>query len=347
MATINKHTALDGKVSYRVQVRLKGYPPDSATFSRLADAKRWAAETEAAIRQGRHFGVARRRTFAELVTKYQASIDGELKSASARAGHFKYWKSKFDGTLHDVTPELVARAYADLHKDGERTVSTANRYLASLSACFSYAVRELGWIERNPCARVRKGKEPPGRVRYLTDDERVRLIDACKKSRNPLLYRAFVVALSTGARQGEIMNLRWDQVDFTRKTILLRDGETKNDSGRVLPLVGEAFELLQAMWKERGVSDDRVFRVGSRGRAFASLREAWKRARARAEVADFSWHDLRHTAASYLVMSGVGGLEVGKLLGHKTPQMTTRYVHLAPGHVVSMGDVLAKRLGLD
>lgn len=346
MATISKRTGKNG-TSYKVQVRVKGHPPETASFARLTDAKRWAAETETAIRQGKHFGIARRRTFTELADKYEAAITDHLKSMQARIGHLAYWREEFDAhSLDDVTPALIAEKYAALHKDGARSVATANRYLATLSACFTFAVKECGWIERNPCARVRKGKENAGRVRYLTDDERTRLLKACKESSNPLLYPAFVVALSTGARQGEVMGLRWPQVDFTRRTILLRDGETKNGVGRVLPLTGEAFDLLRDRAKVRDLKDDRVFPVPAEGRGFGSLRTAWDKALERAEVKDFRWHDLRHTAASYLTMAGIGSMEVAKVLGHKTLAMTARYSHLSPERTVELGDVLAQRLGL-
>jgi len=346
MATITKRTGKNG-TTYKVQIRIKGHPAETASFDRLTDAKRWAAETETAIRQGKHFGAARRRTFTELADKYEAAIADHLKSMQARTGHLAYWREEFDGhSLEDVTPALIADKYAKLHKDGARSIATANRYLATLSACFTFAVKELAWIERNPCSRVRKGKEDAGRVRYLTDDERTRLLEACKESSNPLLYPAFVVALSTGARQAEVMNLRWPQVDFTRRTILLRDGETKNGTGRVLPLTGEAFDLLRDLAKVRDLKDDRVFPVPAEGRGFGSLRTAWDKALERAEVQDFRWHDLRHTAASYLTMAGVGSMEVAKILGHKTLQMTARYSHLSPERTVELGDVLTKRLGL-
>lgn len=346
VATITKRTTKRG-ISYKVQIRLKGHPAETASFDRLTDAKRWAAETEAAIRQGRHFGIARRRTFSELADRYEVAIRDHLKSADDRKPHFAYWCDEFAGlSLDDVTPALVATAYAKLHKDGLRTMATANRYLASLSACFSFAVKDLGWIERNPCPRVRKGKESAGRVRYLTDDERTRLIAACKESSNPLLYPAVVLALSTGARQGEVMRLRWNQVDFGRSTIVLRDGETKNGTGRVLPLTGEALDLLRDRAKVRDLRDDRVFPVAATTDAFGSLRTAWKAALQRAQVDNFHWHDLRHTAASYLTMAGIGALEVAKVLGHKTAAMTARYSHLSPERTVELGDVLTRRLGL-
>lgn len=350
MATITKRTTRRG-TSYKVQIRIKGHPAETASFDRLTDARRWAAETETAIRAGRHFGIARRRTFAELADKYQAHIADALKSANARVGHLAHWRETFAGlSLQDVTPALIAdardRLTAGKTSRGKLSPATVNRYLATISASFTFAVKDLGWCERNPCERVRKNTEDAGRVRYLTDNERIRLLDACKASRNPLLYPAVVLALSTGARQAEIMNLRWTQIDFGRQTILLREGETKNGAGRVLPLTGEAFDLLRDLGKVRILDDDRVFPVPAEGRGFGSLRSAWDSALTRAKVENFRWHDLRHTAASYLTMAGIGSMEVAKVLGHKTLQMTARYSHLSPERTVELGDVLTKRLGL-
>lgn len=351
MAYIQKRPGRNG-TTYRVQIRVKGHPPESASFERLTDARRWAAETESAIKAGRHFGIARRRTFDDLADRYGEAISGELKSAEGREGHLARWREEFSGmSLEDITPSVVAASRDKITRDKTkrgtpRTAATVNRYLATLSCAFTYAVRDLEWTDRNPVQRVRKGKEAAGRVRFLSDAERDRLLAECKASTNPHLYLAVVLALSTGARQAEVMGLRWAQVDFERKTIRLLDGATKNGHGRVLPLTGEAFGLLLARSKVRELRDDRVFIVAATGKAFGSVRTAWEAALARAGIDDFRWHDLRHTAASYLMMSGVSALEVAKILGHRTLEMTARYSHLSPERTVELGDVLTRRLGL-
>lgn len=351
MASIQKRSGKNG-ASYRVQIRIKGHPPEVATFTRLSDARAWVAKTEAAIRAGKHFGVSRRREFSELVEKYLAASDGRLKSQSCRESHLARWRDEFEGLkVADITASLIAEIRDKLAREKcengrGRTDATVNRYLATLSAAFAYAVKDLEWIDRNPLERVKKGRESPGRVRYLTDAERERLLKECSSSSNPHLYLAVVLALTTGARQSEVMNLRWQQIDFQRRTILLLDGETKNGEGRVLPLTGEAFHVLKARSKVRALNDDRVFPVPAAGRAFGSLRTAWAAALKRADVREFRWHDLRHTAASYLTMAGVSSMEVAKVLGHKTLQMTARYSHLSPGRTVELGDVLADRFGL-
>jgi integrase len=351
MASIQKRTGKSG-TSYRVQIRIKGHPPEVATFARLSDARAWIAKTESAIRAGKHFGVSKRRDFSELADKYLSAVETRLKSHACRVAHLARWREEFDGLkVADITPSLIAEVRDNLVREKDergrgRTEATVNRYLATLSAAFTYAVKDLEWIDRNPLERVRKGRESSGRVRYLTDTERELLLKECRSSSNPHLYLAVVLALTTGARQSEVMSLRWQQIDFQRRTILLRDGETKNGEGRVLPLTGEAFHVLKARSKVRALNDDRVFPVPAAGRAFGSLRTAWAAALERAGVREFRWHDLRHTAASYLTMAGIGSMEVAKVLGHKTLQMTARYSHLSPGRTVELGDVLANRFGL-
>lgn len=363
MPTIEKRVTSAGKTAYRVKLRLRGYAPESATFERLADAKAWAAKIETDVRAGRHFGAAKRHTFAELANEYEVEA-ADLRSFADRKQHLAYWRQAFGADLlSDITPQRIkrerekllnaptrytSRATGDPETDakreiGKRSGPTVNRYLATLSACFAFAVKQLGWIEKNPCERVSRSKENPGRVRFLTEEELPRVLDACRPS--PDLYLAVILSLTTGARQSEIMNLRWPQVDFNRRVITLRQGTTKNDDARAIPLVGEGFVLLQQRAKVRSLLDDRVFPPKSKKGLHRDVREGWVRALEAAGVNDFRWHDLRHTAASYLAMSGVSLVEIAKVLGHRTLAMVARYAHLSDEHIVSTGEKLAKRLG--
>lgn len=353
MATIQKRGTGKG-TSYRVMIRLKGIPPETATFDRLTDARAWAAKTEADMKAGRHFGESKRHTLGELVKLYSDKTAPTLKSWRERARHLAYWLDAFgDCQLDAITPARIGierdKLVAGLtDKNTPRAGATVVRYLASLSGCLAYAVRELQWIERNPIERVTKPKESPGRVRYLSDDERAVLLKACKESSNPDLYTAVVLSLTTGGRQAEIMGLRWNQIDFKTRAITLRQGETKNDEARTLPLVGQAFNLLQTRAQVRKLHDDRVFPTTERAKKadMLNLRHPWTMALKAAEIEDFHWHDLRHTAASYLAMNGVSPLEISKILGHKTMAMVSRYSHVSPDRVVEHGDKLAERMGL-
>lgn len=364
MATIEKRTTSDGKASYRAKIRIKGFPIESATFERLTDAREWAQRIESDMKAGRHFGGAKLHTFNELATEYERAAR-DLQSWPDRKSHLAVWQAEFGrDLLSDITQQRIARvrdkllagetryterATGDSEKDakrqmGKRSGPTVNRYLASLSACMAYGVKNLGWIERNPVERVPKSKENPGRVRFLSEEELPRLLDACRHHGD--LYLAVVLSLTTGGRQAEIMGLRWPQIDFARRVITLNQGTTKNKDARALPLSGEAFNLLQERAKVRSLKDDRVFPPTTKEGKGRNLREAWERAISAAGITDFRWHDLRHTAASYLAMSGVSLVEIAKILGHRTLAMVGRYSHLDPSHVVAVGDKLAERLSL-
>ena len=224
-----------------------------------------------------------------------------------------------------------------------RGPATIVRYLAVLSHVFGVAVKEWGWLEDNPLAKVRKPKEPRGRVRFLSDDERERLLAECK--RNPDLYAAVVLALSTGGRRMEILGLRWSQVDLIRRVAVLH--ETKNGERRVLPLTGPALELLRERSRVRRVDTDLVFpgrvkpRRSSDHKTLSEpkpidLRTPFATALRRAGIQDFRWHDLRHSAASYLAMNGASLAEIAEVLGHKTLQMVRRYAHLSEAHTAGV-----------
>lgn len=369
MAYIQKRIAGNGTTSYRVQVRLKGCPAESATFNRLTDARQWATKTEADMKAGRYFGEAKRHTFGELLDRYKAWKAGSIKCFEGRKPILDRWLELLgDCQLDAITPAKVAACRDTLAKEAVRggaapgklkSGGTVNRMTAYLSNVMTYAVKEVRWLERNPCLLVSKFKEAPGRVRYLSDAERDALLTACQQSSNPDLYAAVVLSLTTGGRKSEIMGLSWQQVDFGRRLITLRDGETKNNEGRVLPLVGKALDLLKERAKVRRIDSALVFSSTVNNGLPMQLTNAWNRAREAAGLGtwegegearkfrpNFRWHDLRHTAASYLAMQGVSSLEISKILGHKTMAMVSRYSHLAPSHISDLGDKLAARMGL-
>src|SRR5262245_30584116 len=350
MANIEKRVSKSGESGFRVKVRLKGYPEQSATFERLTDAKRWAQHTEAAIREGRHFRTseAKRHTLGELVDRYIRDVmPNKPKSSKDQTRQLEWWKSQLGKyALADVTPALLAeyrnKLASGMLNDGSmtreirkpdgktetvaveaRSPATIVRYLAALSHAFTIAVKEWGWLDSNPLSKVSKPAQPRGRVRFLSDDERTMLLTECKASTQPDLYLAVVLALSTGARQMELMGLRWDQVDLNRKVITLH--ETKNNEIRALPLVHHAYELMKERARVRRIDTDLVFpgkkRQDKRPLKPVDLRHPFEKALQRAGILNFRWHDLRHSCASYLAMNGASLAEMAEVLGHKTLAM--------------------------
>lgn len=394
MATIEKRQDSTGTTTYRAKVRIKGYPAQSATFDRLSKAKEWAKITEAAIKEGRHFKTAeaKRHTLADMIDRYIRSVLPQ-KSASSQTHQEQqlyWWKEQLgDRLLSDMTPALIAE-YRDRLQETpyrktdspdamtlERSPATVVRYLAALSHAFTVAMKEWGWVEENPVAKVTKPKESRGRVRFLSDEERGRLLDACRESRSPDLYLAVVLALSTGARQQEILGLKWKDVDLERRVAVLH--ETKNGERRVLPLAGVALEMLRERKRERfpvpcGKLDGDDFspqrgevekdtrptaghvpgdaliaeRLIFPGRTDKTqpvdLRTPFETALRKAQIEDFRWHDLRHSAASYLAMNGASLAEIAEILGHKTLAMVKRYAHLSEQHTASVVERMNERI---
>lgn len=352
MANIEKRNSSDGATNYRVKIRLKGFPVQSATFQRITDARKWAQQTESAIREGRHFKTTegKRHTLAELIDRYIHNVlPLKPKSIYDQTRQLKWWRTEIGShALSDVTPSLIAQ-YRDklaggiTHHGKPRSPATVNRYMAALSIVFTTAVKEWGWIDDTPMRKVTKPKESRGRVRFLSDEERVRLLKSCKESRNHYLYPVVVLALSTGMRQGEIMGLTWDDMDLNRGRAILH--ETKNNERRGVVITGHALEMLKELAKVRRIDSNFLFPSnGNRSQKPIDLRAPWEAALRKAEVEDFKFHDLRHSAASYLAMNGASLAEIAEVLGHKTLQMVKRYAHLSEGHTASVVESMNQKI---
>ncbi len=348
MASIEPRTNDKGDKSYRVKIRLKGYPTQSATFDRLTDAKKWAAATESAIREGRHFKTAeaKKHTFSDMLTRYYAEVlpDYNDKEQKERKSRLEFWRQGIGHCLlADVTPVAITE-----HKNKMiQSAATVDKYIKNLSHVFTVAVNDWGWLEDNPVKKVKSPKLPRGRVRFLDEAERERFLTACQQSTNKQLYICVILALSTGMRQGELMGLKWQDVNLKDGFIILH--ETKNGERRRVPLASHGLELLREHAKVRRLDTDLLFPGTVHAHKPIDLRSPFEKALEAALINDFHWHDLRHCTASYLAMDGASPGEIAEVLGHKTLAMVKRYAHLSDGHVstvvTSMNEKIFKNLG--
>ncbi|BCR03068.1 integrase [Desulfuromonas versatilis] len=350
MAVIQERKTKDGKIKYRVLVRMKGCPPQSATFTRKTDAKKWAQDTESAIRDGRHFKTAeaKKHTLGELIDRYLRDVLPHKSSImSKQKVQYEWWKEQLGySLLSDLTPALVTEYRDKLLRTptptgDQRSPATVNRYMAALSHALNVAVKEWGWIEDSPMRKISKLRESKGVVRYLDDDERERLLKACQKSDNKQLYTVVVLALSTGARKMEILGLTWKDVDLNAGVIRLT--KTKNGECRVLPLRGHAKELVVELSKVRRLDTALLF-PGNNPKSPMEIRKPWVAALEQASIEDFRFHDLRHTAASYLAMNGATLAEIAEVLGHKTLAMVKRYSHLSEAHTAGVVERMNEKI---
>jgi integrase len=339
MAWIQK---VEGKrgVRWKAVIRRRGYPPTSETFDRKTDAAKWARGVEAKIEAGKFQdqSQARRHTVGDLIDRYIAEIIPQKKAGEDQIFQLRQWKTELGLLrLSELTPDRIIKARDKLMKregnDGLVSNSTVNRYHAALHHALTVAEKQYGWIELNPMRRVPKLKEPQGRVRYLSDEERTALLDACTNSGNPYLLPIVLIAITTGMRRGEIENLTWGDIDWQQDRIVIQ--EPKNNLRRSAPLLKIAKDVLALQRPESPEVGSLVF-PGRNGDRPIVIAKAWYRALSEAGIENFRFHDLRHTTASYLAMNGASIPEIAAVLGHKSHQMASRYAHLSDSHTRSV-----------
>lgn len=354
MASIRSKRRSDGSISFHVQVRIKGHPPQTSTFPRKTDARLWGEETEAKIRRRRYFDVfeAQRHTVAEAIDRFGTDVlPNRPKQRRDLVSHLAWWKSEVGAhLLSELTPSVLSAARDKLSKGKtarktKRAPATVLRIMASMSAVLKVAERDWGWIESSPMAKISKPVASRGRVRFLSAGERRSLLTACVELGHPYLHTIVIIALSTGMRLGEIMGLRWELVDV-RDSLAIGHAqllETKNGDRRGVPIAGAALAAVRWLAAKEGKTDGLLFpsirlkpKTKSEVERPMDIRRPWEEAVAKAKLTDFRFHDLRHSAASYLAMNGATASEIAAVLGHKTLAMVKRYAHLSESHTASV-----------
>jgi integrase len=273
---------------------------------------------------------------------------------STRQQRLSWWTQRVGGiALQDLGDDEVhgalealatqrARYFAGTDADGKPihkakrkplAPATLNRYCASLAAVCTWAIQRRiaprGWV--HPCRSISRRTENNARVRFLTSEERERLLLACRGARWPRLYALVLMALTTGARKGELVSLTWADVILDRGVATLHN--SKNGDGRALPLVAAVVEELQRF---KGADSERVFASSRRSNRPYTFESLWTNALRTAGIKNFRFHDLRHSCASMLAASGASLLEIADVLGHRQMQMAKRYAHLTTGHKAAL-----------
>jgi integrase len=226
-------------------------------------------------------------------------------------------------TLRQITPPMIEALKQELFnkptKHGQkRSPATVNRHLSALSKIFSLA-EDAELIESNPCKRVRMFQLDNQRMRVLSADEEVRLFS--ELGENELVKQIVQTALHTGMRRGEIFNLQWNDVDFSRGFIQVR--LSKSNKKRLVPMNATVQSLLGSLNR----TSEFVFPSPKTNGRLNQIKTSFRKAVNRAGLADFRFHDLRHTAASRMAEAGASPFTLMKILGHSDIRMTSRYTH--------------------
>lgn len=340
MATIRKK----GDFQWHVQIRKKGFNPVTKTFNTRIEAENWAKITESEMVRG----VFTDRSEAEATTLLEALDRYEREVSILKDGYEqeKYrigiWRA--DSLAKRSLASLRSADFAKWRDNRlkQSAASTVRKDLAVISHLFTIAIKEWGLAVTNPIKNITLPKEDNSRERRLEGDEEVRLITALSdsgagKRSNHWMQPLVQIAIETGARQSELLSLKWEDVDLVKSFARIRgqermDGKSRTKNGdkyRDVPLSSRARTVLAAMPRSMGGS---VFPT-----TVSAVKQAFVRACERAGIMDFHFHDLRHEATSRLAEK-LAMHELMKVTGHKDTRMLARYYH-------PRAEDLAKKLG--
>jgi integrase len=346
LATFEKRIGASGKSTWRVRVRRTNGPWLTKSFKRKIDAEEWARSIEHKMDVGEAVpsSEARKRKLCDAIDRYLTVTlpqSKHQKNTREQTRMLNWWKQEL-GTraLVGITAATIAEVRDNLATETVRGAklrsgSTINRRITALSAVLSVAVKEYGWLTKNPIPNVTRMPDSKGRERFLSDPERKALLAACKATSCAPLLPLVELALATGARKGELLGLQWANVSLDRRSVRFID--TKNGESRTVPLAASAVITLKT-WKADRLAVGAVFPYSAN-----VIDKAWQEARKAAGLPDVRFHDLRHSAASYLAMSGASLMDIAAILGHKTLAMVKRYSHLSEQHTTAAVDRMAEK----
>ncbi len=328
-----------------MQVRIKPFAPCQKTFrvvtntkAALKAAKQWGKDEEKRLRTEIEKGqnVVRdditRLTVGKLINTYLADPDVTgLRTFKDIDRLLSWWLKQHVSTrILDFNVPTI-RAARDKLREEKPTPATANRYVSAMRACWNWGLN-TGFIPQDRAwPRKLLLTEPPRRTKFLTDEQLAALLKAAGP--NPTMHAAILLSVATGIRQGELLGLHWKDIDLDGGKLTLL--KTKYKTPRTVHVPATAIAALRALKKAKVVSTTHVFLVGAGiPLKVSTLEQRWRKIRDAAGLVDFHWHDLRHSCASFLARRGASLLEIGSVLGHKSPSMTYRYSHLVQDQAV-------------
>ena len=269
-------------------------------------------------------------SFAELAHEALAYSKTHKRSHDDDVIRMEKLLNRFrDRAADSITPQELEQHLAQTAEESDWAPATVNRYRALISLVFRLGI-ESGKVKENPARLVKHRQENNARVRWLSAEEEVRL-RAAVSATCPEHMPELDLALNTGLRLGELYGMEWENVNLARRILTIP--RPKNGEMRHVPLNGPALTALS----ELGKGSDGTGPVirNAEGGPLTSPRYWFEPAVKKAKIRSFSWHCLRHTFASRLVMAGVDLRTVQELMGHKSIQMTVRYSHLTPKHTLA------------
>jgi integrase len=284
-------------------------------------------------------------TFSELAAKHLDYAKSYQKSPANTERiirlHLlpKWGKMRLD----EINQPAVARWLADL-RTGGLAPATVEKIRVTLNRSFELALRwDMEGVVKNPVKGIPRKPINNARDRYLNPAEAKRLMAAVERSSNPMLKYIVGLLLLTGARVSELLHAEWRYIDLDRRVWLIPTSKT--GKARHVPLSGQAVELLAAVPRFNGCPY--VLPNPETKLPYVSVKRVWQTARKAAVLPDLRVHDLRHSAASFMINAGIDLFAVGRVLGHADHKSTMRYSHLANDTLLAAVEAGAAKMNVD
>jgi integrase len=377
MATITKLIAEKTRaVSFVAQVRIRPYQPCQKTFKVVTNSKaarqaaeQWGKEEEKRLRTETEKGASvvrediSRLTIGKLINLYleDPEVRG-LKTFKDVDRLLAWWlKEHVSCRVLDFNVMVIRAARDKLHKT-KKTPATANRYISCMRACWNWGLNTGVVPQDRAWPRKLLLTEPPGRTKFLTDEQLAALLKAAEG--NAMMRAAILLSVGCGIRQGELLRLTWQDIDLDGGKLTVM--KPKGRRGVTPPRTVHAPATVVAALRALKGGDSKVVSIkAASGPVFlidgrkpkknqpmqkrplkvSTLQKRWNAIFKAAGLVGWHWHDLRHSCASFLARRGASLLEIGSVLGHKSPSMTFRYSHLVAGKAVTGHTELDALLG--
>lgn len=325
----------------------------SKTFNSKKDALNWEKkflyELDAGIITKDSL---KKRKLQDAIQKYISTVlPDKPKNAVNVIQHLKWWEEKIGHQqLIDITPAVLAECRDALLREPNakgklRKNNTVIRYMASLSIVLEYCVKEWLWIPQNPMRSIKKPRVGKGKTRFFDLEEIQKIKTLCTETGSRYLLPIFTLALHSGMRKGEVLSIKWENIDFKNREIHLPI--TKNGEPRDVPMTEEVYQVLCDLGTmKQGSVSGLIFSSPNDPFKPIDIKSTWERVLKKAGIQDATFHTIRHTACSYLAQIGIPPILIARIVGHKDSRTTDRYTHAVKTHmheaIGKLGDLIAQ-----
>lgn len=348
------------QTKYKAIIRIKGYRTKCKAFSKISDAKKWAKNIEAQMEAGEYkdsrlksvTGNISIDTIKDLIDYFKENEATDRYSYSEKysvmydwwsnkIGHLRY--SELNQSILSECKLLLGEEEIEKPLKGNkyRSNSTINKYLYAFSAVINYGIEEFALWEYNPMHKIGKKKKNKAvklRARFLSEEE-ISLLKQAAREKSYIFYVFVLIALNTGARYSEILHLKVENIDM--KNLRIHYLNTKNETNRGVPITKKLMYKVKTLLKIRNINQGYIFLNDSKEH-FIYMKGIFEKLIKELKIEDFRFHDLRHTSASYFLMSGATENDLMDLFGWTSHAMVRRYAHLSRKHTESLVEKTSK-----